>query len=130
MRAEMERMLAETRHAFANFDPWFSGDAAWAALPPSPAMNMRELDDAYELSLALPDADPDHLDIRLDGRLISISSHQDHQTQHASSSQRFNSRLLLPGPVEPDASLQVTNDSGRIRIRIPKPAAATASRQP
>lgn len=130
MRAEMERMLAEANQAFAGFDAFFDRDDGWASLPASPAMNLRELDDAYELSLALPDADPDSFDVRLDGRLLSISSHRDSRTPHASSSQRFSSRLLLPGPVESNALLHVTNETGRIRIRIPKPATATASRTP
>lgn len=128
MRDEMERMMAEANRAFADFDSVFGSDAAWAALPASPAMNLREMDNAYELSLALPEASPDSLDVRLDGRLLSVSSHQDTRTPHTSSSQSFSSRVLLPGPVEPDALLQITNAAGRIRIRIPKPATATASR--
>lgn len=129
MRDEMERMMAEANRAFADFDSVFGSDAAWAALPASPAMNLRETGDSYELALALPDADPAHLDVRLDGRLLSVSSHQDTRTPHASASQSFSSRVLLPGPVEPDALVQITNETGRIRIRIPKPATATASRK-
>ena len=131
MRDEMERMMAEANRAFANFDSIFGPDDAWAALPASPAMNLREMDDAYELSLALPNADPGSLDVRLDGRLLSVSSHQDTRTPHASSSQSFSSRVLLPGPVDSDASFQITNVNDRICIRIPKPAAtARASGKP
>ncbi len=128
MRAQMERMMDEAQRAFADFDPIFNADPAWASLPASPAMNMRETDDAYELSLALANADPQSIDVRLDGRRLSLTSHQDTRTPNTSSSQHFQSQLLLPGPVEPDALVQVTNDSGRIRIRIPKPAVDTASR--
>jgi hypothetical protein len=53
LRAEMERMMDEANQAFADFDSFFGMDDAWAALPASPSMNMRELDDAYELSLAI-----------------------------------------------------------------------------
>ena len=131
MRAEMERMLAEANQAFANFDSVFGPDDAWAALPASPAMNLREMDDAYELSLATASTDPKSLDVRLDGRLLSVSSHQDRRTANASSSQSFSSRVLLPGPVAADASFQVTNVDDRVCIRIPKPAAnATASAKP
>jgi HSP20 family molecular chaperone IbpA len=132
LRADMLRLMDEANQAFADFDSFFGMDDAWSALPASPSMNMRELDDAYELSLAMPDADPESIHVRLDGRLLSVSSHQDTRTPNASSSQHFSSRLLLPGPVEPDALLQITNETGRIRIRIPKPEAppptATASR--
>ena len=130
MRAEMERMMRQADRAFADFDSVFGSDAAFAALPASPAMNLRELDDAYELSLALPDADPESLDINLDGRLLSVSSRQDTRTAHSASSQSFNSRVLLPGPVDAGAPLQITNENSRVLIRIPKPDAATASRQP
>jgi HSP20 family molecular chaperone IbpA len=127
----MERMMAEANRAFADFDSLFGLDDTWATLPASPAMNMRELDDAYELSLDLPDADPDQLDVRLDGRLLSISSHQDTHTANTAASQRFSSRILLPGPVDANASLQITNQHNRVSIRIPKPVAPdTASNQP
>lgn len=130
MRAEMERMMADANRAFADFDSVFGSDAAFAALPASPAMNLREMDDSYELSLALADADPGSLDVRLDGRLLSVSSHQDTRTPHTSSSQSFSSRVLLPGPVDPDSSLLITNQNNRILIRIPKPDKATAARKP
>ena len=131
MRGEMERMMAEANRAFADVDSFFGPDDAWAALPASPAMNLREMNDAYELSLALPDANPSNLDVRLDGRLLSVSSHQDTRTPRTSASQSFSSRVWLPGPVASDASFQITNVDDRICIRIPKPAAAaTASNKP
>ena len=130
MRDEMERMMMEANRAFADLDPFFGSDAAFASLPASPAMNMRELDDSYELSLAMANADPKSIDVRLDGRLLSVSSHQDTRSANAASSQSFNSRVLLPGPVDTQAPLQITNENNRILIRIPKPDAATASRKP
>ena len=120
----------QANRAFADFDSVFGSDAAFASLPASPAMNLREMDDAYELSLALPDADPGSLDVHLDGRLLSVSSQQDTRSVHSASSQSFNSRVLLPGPVDPQAPLQITNENNRILIRISKPDAATASRNP
>ena len=127
LRAEMQRMLAEANQAFAGFDSVFDRDDVWANLPASPAMNLRELPDAYELALALPDADPDSLDVRLDGRLLSVSAHQDTRSAHASSSQRFSSRVLLPGPVDASAAFTITNVNDRICVRIPKPAAHAAA---
>lgn len=128
MQTEMARMMQEAHRAFADFDSVFGSDAAFAALPASPAMDMREMDDAYELTLALPDADPAAFDVRLDGRLLSIASHQDSRTAHSAASQRFSSRLLLPGPVDTNTPVQITNENNRVRIRIPKPTTATASR--
>ena len=129
MRLEMERMMSEANHrVFKNFNSLFGMDDAWSALPASPSVSMCEMGDAYELALAIPDGDPDAFDVRLDGRLLTITSHQDTRTPGASTSQHFSSRLLLPGPVEADALLQVTNEAGRIRIRIPKPNPKTATK--
>jgi HSP20 family molecular chaperone IbpA len=128
MREEMERMMAQANRAFADSDSPFGSDAAWAALPASPAMNMREMGDAYELTLALPNTDPGSLDVKLDGRLLSVSSRQGTRTANSASSQSFSTRLLLPGPVDPNTPVQITNENNRICIRIPKPVAATASR--
>ncbi len=130
MRAEMERMMLDANRAFADVDSFFGSDAAFASLPASPAMNMRELDDAYELSLAMANADPKSLDVQLDGRLLTISSHQDSRSSHSSSSQHFSSRLLLPGPVNTNTPVQITNENNRVRIRISKPATVTATRNP
>ncbi len=130
MRAEMESMMSQANRAFADFDSVFGADAAWSSVPASPAMNMRERDDAYELTLALPDTDPESLEIHLDGRVLSIASRQATRTANAASSQSFSTRLLMPGPVDAAAPLQITNDNQRIRIRISKPAAATAALNP
>ncbi len=127
MRDEMERMMRDANRAFSDVDSFFGSDASFASLPASPTMNMRELDDAYELSLAMAHADPNSLDVQLDGRLLSISSHQDNRTAHSSSSQHFSSRLLLPGPVDTNTPVQITNENNRVRIRISKPATVTAT---
>jgi HSP20 family molecular chaperone IbpA len=127
LQADMQRMLAEAHQAFADFDSVFSQDAAWAALPPSPAMNMAETPTDYVITLAVADDDPNAFDVRLDGRLLSVSSHHSTRTPQASSSQHYSSRLLLPGPVAPDTPLHITNETGRLRIRIPKPVAAPAT---
>jgi len=130
MHAEMAQMMSQANRAFADFDSVFGTDAAWSSLPASPTMNMREEDDAYVLTLTLPDTDPNSLDIRLEGRILNISSRQNTQTPNHSSSQAFSSRLLLPGPVDKRTSLDITNDNHRIRIRIAKPTAESAARTP
>jgi HSP20 family molecular chaperone IbpA len=130
MRAEMAQMRSQANRAFADFDSVFGADAAWASLPASPTMNMREEDDAYELSLTLPDADPDSLEFRLEGRILTIASRQATRTAGSASSRQFSTRLMLPGPVDESTPLDITNDNHRIRIRIAKPAAVPAAPNP
>ena len=127
IRAEMLARMDEANRLFGSMDSFFNADnSIWAGLPASPSMNLRELQDAYELILAMPNADPSQLDIHLDGRRLSLTAHQDTQTANSSSSQRYSSRILLPGPVDTNAVMQITNHNDRICIRIPKPAVTTA----
>ncbi|MDR0993058.1 MAG: Hsp20/alpha crystallin family protein [Verrucomicrobiota bacterium] len=122
MRAEMQQMMAQANAAMqADLSTLFSPGPAWAGLPASPAMNMHERTDGYELSLAMPDVPAEALDVRLDGRLLTISFRQDTHTPHASASQHFGSRLLLPGPVDEGRPIHLTNENNRIYIRIAKP---------
>ena len=142
--ADVQRMMDEAMEAheamLQDFGSFFSPGPEWAALPASPAVNMRELDDAYELTLARSGLAPDDLDVRLDGRTLSLR--YDRRTDTADANGRQTGRqsgsvcMGLPGPVAPGAVPEISNDNDRIRIRIAKPgapatpAAATAAPAP
>ena len=131
IRAEMLAMMDEANRMFRDMDSFFNADSStWAGLPASPSMNLRELQDMYELTLAIPNANEQQLDVQLDGRLLSLTAHQDTQTSGASSSQRYTSRVLLPGPVDTNSVMQITNLNDRICIRILKPTTARAAVAP
>lgn len=128
--ADVQRMMDEAWEAheamLQDFGSYFSPGPEWASLTASPAVNMRELDDAYELTLAQPGLAPDDLDVRLDGRTLTLrydrrtdtsSPGGARQTGHQSGSVRMG----LPGPVAPGAVPEISNDNNRIRIRIAKP---------
>lgn len=130
--ADVQRMMDEAMEAheamLQDFGSFFSPGPEWAALPASPAVNMRELDDAYELTLAQPGLAPGDLDVRLDGRTLSLRYDRRTDTADANGRQTGRQsgsvRMGLPGPVAPGAVPEISNDNNRIRIRIAKPASA------
>lgn len=128
--ADVQRMMDEAWEAheamLQDFGSYFSPGPEWASLTASPAVNMRELDDAYELTLAQPGLAPGDLDVRLDGRTLSLR--YDRRTDTSSPGgarqtgrQSGSVRMGLPGPVAPGAVPEISNDNNRIRIRIAKP---------
>ena len=104
-----------------DFASFFAPGPEWAALPTSPSVDMRELEDAYELTMVQPGLTPESLDVRLNGRLLSLHSGQDVQSANRHSHQRFTTQLLLPGPVDPDCAPEIQTENNRIRIRVAKP---------
>lgn len=116
--------MEQAHAAFDDFDSFFSAGPDWAELPLSPAMDMRDRGGYYELTLALPNATPESLDVQLNGRQLSIASRQEEQTAHSTSRHSFQSHLLLPGPVDSSVPVLITNEHNRMYIRVAKPGAA------
>ena len=92
-------------------------EIAWPDVPSRPALSLTQLPDRYVL--ALDRVDPDSLDVSLDSRVLTIRSAR----RDAHSSYSYSSRFLLPGPVAPDATPQVTTEDGRVFVTILKPGA-------
>ena len=132
--ADVQRMMDEAMEAheamLQDFGSFFSPGPEWAALPASPAVNMRELDDAYELTLAQPGLAPDDLDIRLDGRTLSLRYDRSSDSADARSRQSGSVRMRLPGPVADNTPPEILNENNRIRIRVAKPAPGTTKETP
>lgn len=131
--ADVQRMMDEAMEAheamLQDFGSFFSPGPEWAALPASPAVNMRELDDAYELTLSQPGLAPDDLDIRLDGRTLSLRYDRSSDSADARSRQSGSVRMRLPGPVAENTPPEILNENNRIRIRVAKPAPAPDPRK-
>ena len=132
--ADVQRMMDEAMEAheamLQDFGSFFSPGPEWAALPASPAVNMRELDDAYELTLVQPGLAPDDLDIRLDGRTLSLRYDRSSDSADARSRQSGSVRMRLPGPVADNTPPEILNENNRIRIRVAKPAPGTTKETP
>lgn len=131
--ADVQRMMDEAMEAheamLQDFGSFFSPGPEWAALPASPAVNMRELDDAYELTLSQPGLAPDDLDVRLDGRTLSLRYDRSSDSADARSRQSGSVRMRLPGPVAENTPPEILNENNRIRIRVAKPAPAPDPRK-
>lgn len=110
------------------------GDEGWDRLAVSSSMEMKEKDDAYWVSIALPGMDKSQIHIAVEGRILHIAANQETRknpspdstapaaspaTPSAMSSQHFETRLMLPGPIRPE-SIQAVYENGVLTVTIPK----------
>jgi HSP20 family molecular chaperone IbpA len=125
LHRRMDQLFTEALSDFERMETCLDFDHGWAALGPSPAMDMRDTGDRFVILLSLPGLSQSDLDITLEGRLLTVASKGRSQARHNREAYAFERRVLLPGPVPQDGAAEVVLTNGLLKISIPKAAAAT-----
>lgn len=113
------------------FNTFFDTPTAGAGAPQRwvPAMDLRETDGHYVVSVDLPGVSPDDVKVELDENVLTIAGerragHDDRGNGYVRVERAYGtfSRLLtLPEGVDP-AGIEASFDSGVLEVRVPKPA--------
>ncbi len=127
-------MMVPRRDPFGEMDAFFAGafenmarlrsamhiDEGWDALRTSPTMDMRDGESDYLVSFSIPGADASDIDVSLAGRVLTVQALTPVRGPYSTRLQRFERRVLLPGPVgvADDAHASITN--GILRVHVPK----------
>ena len=115
-----------------------SFDHAGKAAFEVPNMDIKDLKDHYEVTMDMPGADKDKINIQVEGRVLSVSGERDTANATQKNSQvlrdergeaRFERVTTLPGPVKVDA-VKTTFANGVLTIILPKDESKTASAPP
>lgn len=94
----------------------------------SPAVDIEDLEDRYEVSVNLPGAEESHIDVKLEdqtltisGSVESVSSKEDSgkMLRQERRSGTFKRTITLPSPVQAD-KMTTRNEKGVLYIEIPK----------
>lgn len=116
LRREMDRVLDEARPMAAV--PWAEATA--------PRATVRELDDAYEVSVDLPGVRPDDVEISLEGSVLTLSAKRSDDVPTGHSVRRreraafqFSRSFRFAGKVEAD-SASAKLEHGVLTLRIGK----------
>ncbi len=111
LQREIDRIFA---HAF-NDGLWRHTrhplDWRWEQASVSPALQMTEDDQAYEITVALADVDRLGIDVQLQGDILSIMAR--------GMQGNYMTRLRLPGAVDRE-NIQAQYDENVLRVRVPK----------
>lgn len=104
-------------------------DRSWEMVRGSSSMNVVDQGSNYLVSVMLSGCDKSALNVSLQGRLLTIVANRERENPApdpqnrlnglAGAHGRYETRVMLPGPVNADA-VQATFDNSVLRVNIPK----------
>lgn len=118
---EMDAMMESAFRDMDRMTRLMGRDESWDDMLTSPAMDMREVDDRYVVSLSLPGLDPSDIQIDLDGRLLTVWSTRELGGGHSQHTHKFRRVIQMPGPVGEEANASAYLTNGVLQVSIPKP---------
>lgn len=122
------RRLSDLRHEMDRlFDGMVEGRGSDRSASWTPAANLVETDDAYEVTLELPGFDRSDLEVTVDQGVLTLSGRRtaDHEqegrTYHLRErvTGRFRRAFSLPNSVSAD-DVSATYEQGVLRVHLPK----------
>gem|GEM_PF-6530943 len=83
----------------------------------TPALDMREMNDCYTVTMSLPGMSPSNVSVSIEGRMLTVTGRRD----ESNSEWYFEKRVLLPGAVAGNKTeALITN--GMLKVTAPKAA--------
>ena len=118
---------AFNEHKFMQMPNLFEED--WDMVKVSSAMNIEDMGNYYMITAAITETDKSNIEILLQDRFLSISTHQnlDKRTLHSGQKnngnaiirEQFKTEVMLPGPIDAETA-EATIKDNMLCIRIPK----------
>ena len=125
----MNAMMDQAVHDMERMSALIDRRASWERVLPTPAMDMRESEDEYVVVMALPNVSPDHIEVFLEGRLLTVLGGPALQGEAFPPTPRIRQRVQLPGPVGDALLAKAVWTNGLLKVSLPK-ALVTAKHAP
>lgn len=130
LREPLNRLRGEVDRMFDEFPPRFPASnlgIRYLASLPLPALEMKESDEAYRLSVELPGVSHEDVDLSIEGDMLILKgekkAQRDEQERDYTISERsygaFERRISLPKDSDADG-IEASSDNGVISIVIPR----------
>lgn len=117
---EMDAMMEDTFKNFNQLRSAMSFDDGWDSIMASPALDMRDADSNYIVSISIPETKIDDVDVSLNGRVLSVKASTPINERNRSGYSHYERNILLPGPVGSASNICARITNGVLRINIPK----------
>jgi HSP20 family molecular chaperone IbpA len=124
---DMDALMSDAFQNMARLRSAMHIDEGWDVLSASPTMDMRDGDSDYRVSFSIPGARPSDIEVSLDGRVLTVEALAPVRGPHYTRLQRFERRVLLPGPVGGAADAHASITNGILRVHVPKGHAGDAT---
>jgi HSP20 family protein len=125
LREQMDRLLSDSfqmADPFRTSTEWFSTTRGWQL-----DLDVREVDNAYLVEVAVPGIDPDDLDITLEQNVLTIKGEVQHEEKQEGEVYHlrerrygsFHRRITLPDMVDSD-NVEANYNKGILTLTLPK----------
>ncbi len=112
---------------FKPWNEWFDNSSILTRTMNIPAVNIAEIKDKYEVSLAVPGMKKDDFKIDVDGNMLSISSEKEEKTEEKDKKftrkeynySSFSRSFSLPEEVNQD-KIEAKYEEGVLKISLPR----------
>lgn len=94
-----------------------------------PRMNLEETDDAFLVRLEVPGLDPKHLEVSVQGDLITVRAEEKEKKEGEESYLRFQRTVRLPKAADPER-VEAVCKNGILTLRVRKRPEAQAKKIP
>lgn len=118
--ARMDRMMRDSFERMRRMQTLFGTDDGWQSLGRMPAMNLRDVGEAYEIQMPLPEHATADLDVRAEGDRLSIGFSSETTEANRASSRTFQSQIKLPGRADTDRPVAAHITNRTLYVRVPK----------
>lgn len=128
MQRHIDAMFADTLNDLST--PPQGLDEGWTRLEVTPGFNIRDTENAYEVTVNLPGVDKSDIQITLNHSVMGIAAEQHLETSTVTArgtpvgrsrrTTRFERRLRLPGAVDDPGEVRADYTNNLLRIVVPK----------
>ena len=112
--------LQSTMKQMTDFQNAINIDSGWDAINISPAMDMREKSNSYEVVFCVPPGTSSNITVKLNGNLLSMVIPIKISTPRYSEYRTYEQRIMLPGAVKADSNIKAAVSNGMLRVILQK----------
>ena len=117
---QIMRNLQNTMKQMADFQNAMNIDSGWEAINISPAMDMREKSNSYEVVFCVPPGTSSNITVKLNGNLLSMVIPIKISTPHYSEYRTYEQHIMLPGAVKANKNIKAAVSNGMLRVTLLK----------
>jgi HSP20 family molecular chaperone IbpA len=104
----------------AFFSDLMNIDSGWDRINISPAMDMREKNDSYEINFSIPDGTTSNVTVELNGQLLNMYIPIHISKPGYNEFRTYKQQILIPGPINTNEEIKATISNNVLRVILPK----------
>ncbi len=116
----MQQTINNAMQEMAFFSDLMNIDSGWDAINISPAMDMREKKNTYEITVSIPCGTESNVIVELNGQLLNMYIPIQITKPGYNELRTYKQQILIPGPINTNTTIKAAISNNVLRVIIPK----------